>query len=454
MMKMRLFHTLRFACLGVAFTSLSSMTIQLADAGPINLVCDEFPPEQREEISEIIKQVEKTCSEVFGVDVSSIDDDALLELHMNYNDYKRMDREMNDGEFRTNWAFVRASEMQGHVALQPPLEYDVLVETGLPLQTKIMVADVAVYLCTYRAFNNSASHPDWLREGLSGYLGSQALRELGIMGELESEPWTSEEIHTIRRLFKDKPKYDVMSILDGEDKDISRGRLASARSAFIGWLMDIGVFDEMINQASRLGGGSSYEQSLKQATLNAIKTAGVDSPESAFRSWVDAFEPEWREEYRSLTTHGDVWLHTAWNRRNAVCWNKETLGDEDWELTGSVKIYDRESSQLNILLGRTDAGFMSVALGPTFGVTVFHRKFAQDKEKAKWIRLKNQELRTLEMGEWVDFKISKRRDRLFVKVNSERTLRVDVSNIDLDGNWGLGCQVKSAGEWKDVKVER
>jgi len=413
----------------------------------------EFPPEQQDEIRAIVAQVEQTCSEFFGVDVASIVDNASLELHMQYKDYERLDRELNDGAFRRHWSFANFGVMQGHVALQPPLEYSVLREVGLPLQTKIMVADVAVYLCTYRAFRNSASHPDWLRQGLSGYLGSEALRELGIMGELEKEPWTSEEIHTIRRLFEDKPDYDVMSILDGEEEDISDGRLGSVRGAFIGWLIDIEAFEEMISEARRLGGGSTYEERLKQATLDAIKNAGVDSPELTFRTWIDAFEPEWNETYRSLTTHGDVWLHTAWDSNNAYCWNRQELGDGDWEMTGSVKIYKRDKAQLNILLGRTDEGFVSVALGPSFGVTVFDRRYEQGDQKSRWIRLKNQELKSLEMGEWVDFKISKRRSRLIIKINRERPVMIDVAGLDLDGNWGLGCQNKSAGEWRDVVVK-
>ena len=421
--------------------------------GEIEVNVSEFPPDQQEEIRAIVEQVEKTCSQAFGIDVESIVDNASLELHMQYKDYERLDRELNNGAFRRNWSFANFGVMQGHIALQPPLEYSVLREVGLPLQTKIMVADVAVYLCTYRAFNNSASHPAWLRQGLSGFLGSEALRELGIMGELEKEPWTSEEIQTIRRLFEDKPSYDVMSILNGEEEDISEGRLGSVRGAFIGWLMDIGAFEEMISEARRLGGGSAYEDKIKQATLDAITNAGVDSPGIEFRSWIDAFEPEWNETYRSLTTRGDVWLHTAWDSNNAYCWNRQTLGNKDWEMTGSVKIYKRDKAQLNILLGRTDEGFISVALGPSFGVAVFDRRYALGDQKSRWIRLKNQELKSLEMGEWVDFKISKRRSRMIIKINRERPVMIDVAGINLDGNWGLGCQNKSAGEWRDVQVK-
>jgi hypothetical protein len=104
----------------------------------------EFPPAQQDEIRAIVAQVERTCSEFFGIDVASIVDGASIELHMQYKDYERLDRELNDGAFRRNWSFANYSVKQGHVALQPPLEYSVLREVGVPLQTKLRLAEIAV----------------------------------------------------------------------------------------------------------------------------------------------------------------------------------------------------------------------------------------------------------------------------------------------------------------------
>jgi len=162
----------------------------------------------------------------------------------------------------------------------------------------------------------------------------------------------------------------------------------------------------------------------------------------------------WDEERRSLTTRGDEWFHSAWDRRKAMCWNKQTLGSRNWEITGSVKVFDRENTQMDVLFGYTESGFMTVALSPEFGLKVFHCQLEDgDREKDKWVRLETKELRSLEIGEWADFSISKRRDRLIVKINRERPVMIDVSDIDLDGNWGLGCQYRSAGVWRNVVVD-
>lgn len=434
------------ARLAAMFFTLISATA----TADIQLNVAEFPPEQREQLGAIVEQVERTCSEVFGEDVASAVDNALIEVHLQYKDYERVDREMNNGAFRTNWSFVSARTMQAHVALQPPLEYSVLVETELPLQTKIRVANVAVYLCLYRAFENGASFPDWLRRGLAIQIGSMALRELGVMGELESEPWTSTEIHSIRRLFEDEPRFDIEAILENETDDIASGRIGSVRGAFVGWLMELSVLGEVLRHAEQ--GGD--EAQLQAATRAAIAGAGVEDADKAFRDWIDAFDPEWDEEVRSLTTRGDEWFHSAWDRRKAICWNKQTLGKRDWEITGSVKVFDRDNAQMDVLFGYTDAGFMTVALSPEFGLKIFHCQLEDgDRDKDKWVRLETKELRTLEIGEWADFSISKRRNRLIVKINRERPVMIDVGDIDLDGNWGLGCQYRSAGMWRDVVVD-
>lgn len=424
----------------------------------IDIVTVEFKPEQRAQVRQIVDATEQVCAQAFGVDFDDADnggdDDASLELHMQFRDYERVDKELNDGRFRKNWAFANARVMQAHVALQPPIPFEMLLEAGLPVQTKVQIAHEAVHLCIYRAFRNHDSHPGWLSEGLAVHFASEAVRRAGAIGPIEAEPWTSQEIVVVRRLFEDTPGYTINSILSDETKDITSGRLYSVRGAFVAWMIEIGAFDDMIGEARRLGGGSGYADALKGVTLGAIRDAGIEDPDAAFRGWIDHFQPQWEEEYRSLQTLGDVWIQAAFDTRNSICWNHETLGERDWELSGSLRIFEGDKSQMNVLLGRSDSGYISVALGPTFGVTIFHRQLNDGDQKSKWIRLENKEIKSFEMGQWVDFKISKRRDRLMVRINRERPVMIDVKDIDLSGRWGLGCQNKSAGMWKDVRLER
>lgn len=414
----------------------------------------EFPEDQQDELRAIVAQVEQTCSDVFGVDVASTIDNALIEVHLNRHDYQRADREVAGGAFQNNWSFATSRAMQGHVALQPPLEYSVLADTGVPLQTKIRVANVAVYLCIYRAFDRGSSFPDWLRQGLSGHLGSMALREMGVMGAMAMEPWTSTEIHTLRRLFEDSPRYDIEALLNNETDDIPSGRIGTSRGMFIAWMIELGILDEVLAHADRDGWRDDGVERLRDATLRSITGAGVEDVDKAFRAWVDAFDPEWDEERRSLTTRGDEWYHSAWDGRKAMCWNKQSLGSGEWEISGQLKVFKRENAQMDILLGYTDTGFMTVAMSPSFGLKVFRVTLEDgDREKDTWRRLETKELKSFELNEWTDFKVSKRRNRLIIKINKERPLMLDIGDTNLDGNWGLGCQYRSAGVWRDVEVK-
>ena len=420
---------------------------------PIDVVCDEFSAGQCEETNRVVQAVEALSSEYFVFDIDSYEDDAMLELHFQVQDYYNADNKLNGGRFKRNWAFANYGAMQAHVALQPPVPTEVLDAAGLPVQTKVQIAHEAVHLCIYRAFRNHGSHPGWLSEGLAEHMSNEAVRNAGYMGAIEDEPWTCSKINLVGKLFEDKPKYDIDSILSNESKDISGGRLYAVRGMFIGWLREIGAFDDMISEARRLGGGDSYEENLRRATLEAIASAGVENPDAAFKAWVATFEPNWDQRYRSLQTNGEVWLHGAFSSKNAVCWNSQELGDGNWEIAGSFKIFEGEKTQMNILLGRSDTGYLSIALGPKFGVTVFHRKYIDDGKKSRWIRLVDKDIKSIKLDEWSTFKVSQRKGRLMVRINKDRAIRVELGDIDVTGAWGLGVQNKSAGLWKDVQVE-
>lgn len=435
--------------------SILSVVVGSAMGGPIVVVCDEFAQAQVDETSAMVAAAQALSTELFGVDVSAVDDGAILELHLLARDYYNADQRLNDGRFKRKWAFANSAEMQAHVALQPPVPTELLDAAGLPVQTKVQIAREAVYLCIYRAFPNHGSHPGWLRDGLAEYMSNESVRRAGYMGGVEEEPWTCGDIIVVRRLFEDQPDFTIASILDDVSKDISSGRIDSVRGLFIGWLREIGAFDDMIGEARRLGGGSEYKENLKRATLDAISAAGVENPDIAFKAWVGAFEPEWDEVYRSLQTKGNVWMQGAFNRNNSICWNNEELGERDWVITGSMKIFEGDKTQMNILLGRNDIGYVKVAVDTEWGATVFHRVFPVEKNKrSKWIRLGNKEIKANETNKWIDFKISKRRNRLMVKIDKQRPIRIELGDIDVTGRWGLGVQNKSAGLWRDVKVER
>lgn len=429
--------------------------VAMAMGEPIEVVCDEFGPGQCEEMRRLVDAVESKASEVFSDDFSDDEDDALIELHLQLQDYYNADKLLNDGRFRKNWSFANSSKMQGHIALQPPVPTELLDAAGIPVQTKLMIGQVATHLLRYRAFPNHRSHPKWFTQGMAVYVTEEAARSIGMIGSTEDEPYTSTHIVGVIETLEEHSKIGIKTILNEEDiKDVSSGREYAIRGLMMFWLEDLGVLQGIISEARRLGGGDLYVKNLNEAVVNAIAGAGIEDSDSAFRDWLSGFSPKWDEQYRSLQTSGDVWMQGAFSRNNSVAWNSQELGERDWEMTGSFKVFDSEKTQMNILLGKSDAGYISIALGPDFGVTVFYRKYSDNGKKSNWIRLIHKDYQSIELNEWSDFKVSKRRDRLMVRINKDRAIRVELGDYDVSGPWGLGVQNKSAGLWRDVKVDR
>jgi hypothetical protein len=429
--------------------------VAITIAGPIEVVCDEFGFGQCEEMRSLVEAVESKASEIFSHDFSDDEDGALIELHLQLQDYYNADERLNSGRFRKNWSFANSSEMQAHIALQPPVPTELLEAAGIPVQTKLMIGQCATHLLRYRAFPNHCSHPKWFTQGMAVYVTQEAARSIGMLGSSEDEPYTSTHIVNVLETLEEHTKIGIETILNEEDiKDVSTGREYAMRGLMMFWLEDLGVLQDVINEARRLGGGDQYEKNLNKAVVKAIAEAGVEDGDSAFRDWLGGFSPKWHEQYRSLQTSGEVWMQGAFSRNNSVAWNSQELGERDWEMTGSFQIFDSEKTQMNILLGKSDAGYISIALGPEFGVTVFYRKYSDDGKKSSWIRLIHKDIKSIELNEWSDFKVSKRRDRMLIRINKDRAIRVELGDYEVSGPWGLGVQNKSAGLWRDVEVDR
>lgn len=421
----------------------------------IEVVTDEFRQAQQDEVRQIVNAVEQVTSEIFGIDMSQVEDGTKIEMHLLQRDYENAAKALTqNGQLSNDWAFVRTHDKQGHVALQPPVEREVLDSAGLPLQTKVQLARVAAYLCMSRAFETEAWHPDWFSEGLSNHIADEALRSMGGMGTREDEPWTGRPFFIVQEAFEKFPKFTTDQILSDEEKDLSNSQWYAMNGLFIDWLSEIGALDKLIDQADKVPASDAYPKGLETRTRTILSELGVENPDHDFKEWVSSVKPMWNQLTRSLQTTGDAWFHCAFDNTNAVCWKQEPLGDRNWEISGSIQIFEGDKSQMNVLLGQSEAGYLSVAMGPTFGVTVFHRQYTDDGKKSSWNRLEHKEFQTFEKDEWVEFKITKRNDRLMIKINRERPVMVDVSKIDLSGNWGLGCQNQSAGMWRDVKFER
>ena len=103
---------------------------------------------------------------------------------------------------------------------------------------------------------------------------------------------------------------------------------------------------------------------------------------------------------------------------------------------------------MNVLLGGSPSGCISVAFVAGYGITVFN----YHAENNHWQRLGSETVAGINMGEKFSFEIKVRKDQLSVRIEDQEPIRFKLDNISINGPWGLGAQAGSAGIWYDIHV--
>jgi hypothetical protein len=114
--------------------------------------------------------------------------------------------------------------------------------------------------------------------------------------------------------------------------------------------------------ARTAGGGSEHATAVAKAARNALNgDSGMKSCDGEFAKYARLLKPRWEEVYRSLSASGETWIQSAFPSANAIAWRTDDVGVERYELSGEFEIVAGDTHQLNVLLGRTDSGFVQVA---------------------------------------------------------------------------------------------
>ncbi|MCA8943780.1 MAG: hypothetical protein KDB80_14550, partial [Planctomycetes bacterium] len=117
----------------------------------------------------------------------------------------------------------------------------------------------------------------------------------------------------------------------------------------------------------RFGGGDRLAAKASAALLRLV----ADGDAATSDEEIDAFDPQWQQVFRVFETGGRDWEQTGFDR-NAICWRTAPAGTSR-RLNGELRVLPAGTRQMNLLLGRRDDGFVSVAIvaGERGGVTVF-----------------------------------------------------------------------------------
>lgn len=378
------------------------------------------------------------------------DEDAELEVltvHL-YRDpaaYVAAEKELTQGAFERNLAFAHFDTLSAHVALQPPLSDEALAQVGLPAQTLRLLAHEAAHLVRFVRVPNHRSHPGWLADGAASWVDERVKYDLELMDEMEQDPNFSTSLLRVQRLLERDALPTGAEILRDQLDGLEFFERYDVRWLYFRFLMEgkyAKPFRKVRDKVRRLGGGANFTERLFEEILDIWSEKKLATIDKAFREHLVSYEPAWDEVFRALQCNGERWLQAGY-KKNAIAWRREPAGRK-YTLAGELTILPGPRQQMNVFVGRSDAGFFSVAFTAGGGITLFEYLSAT----SAWERRGLVECEGVRLGEPFAFAISVEKDRVSVDVGGRTVVRGEAQSIPLSGPWGLSAQANSAGTWK------
>ena len=330
-------------------------------------------------------------------------------------------------------------------ASEPALE--ALVLTG---PTARRVAHEAVRIYCYGNLANHAALPVWLIEGAASTIAQAVLTSQGMaMESLHEGPFTSSQLGVVLELSKTGKLPTIGSVLAGRVSGLSASEQGAVHAILFQYLLTEkhkSKFRRVLKKANTMKPSPDLAKKLARYAGTILK---VDRVNDDFKKWLAVDAPVWNEVVPSLSRHGDGWASTAYPNLNAVTWKIGAVGKKSWSMSGSFTIFDGPTSQLNLLLGHRDTGFISIALDTEFGATLF--RF--DSQTSVWTEIARHESSGIKKAKSHTFVLSINGPKLTLSIGDEEMLSTSVDEADLSGGWGLGAQAGSAGLWQNLTVK-
>jgi hypothetical protein len=398
---------------------------------------------------EALRQVEavwKLGAELYGVAQDRRREPLDVHVYRTEADYEAEEHKLTGGAFRRNLAFAHHATRSAHVALQPYVSDRTLAAVGLPYLTRSLLLHEATHLIRYHAMANYRSHPNWLADGAAMWLKHRVLAGSEAGAGEDKEPLSSTYVVRTRRLFEAGTLPSVKRILADDLEDLPFYTRYATRWLFFRYLQENHArpIRKTLREARRLRESPAFGQELTTLLAGALGKKRFASLDDGFRHYLRSLEPEWEEVLRSLSGSEQRRVSTAFPQSNAVAWRVEPVGELPYALEGTVTILPNTERQLNILLDRSEDGFVCVALNADHGVTLFEYESA----RSKWHRRGARRHAAVAVNRPFRVRVEVRKGRVDVLIDGKQLLGVDLPDRRLDGAWGLGGLAGSAGIWR------
>ena len=446
MIRSSLFPTMLYSTLAAGLALLASEgTTVTGDHFRVHL--DFSSDVLAEQALDAVEALWPRAGELYGDFELAGDDRLEVHLYRTERAYETAEYGMTRGRFRNNRAFAHWDTKSAHVVLDPPVDASVLEEFGLPDQTLRLLVHEAAHLARFARCESYRVHPAWLGNGAASWIDQAVMEDLGRSDPVE-DPWASQALHELSVIVREDRLPSAREILL-DDLDQLEGReFYAVHETFLRFWKesrDAKALGDAIETVLAADAPDDAD-ALRTAVVDAVPRAVLERLSKGFARYAKGLEPAWNSVFRSLQplpAREDGtrrWLQMAFPETNAVCWRVDRELERRYEVGGRLRILPVGGRQMNLLLARSDEGFVSVAFNAGYGVTVF------DYRGGRWNRVARQEVSGVVEGTEFAFEVSVKNRNLKVEVDGERVVDIDIDR-DLDGPFGLGAQASSAGVW-------
>lgn len=389
---------------------------------------------------------------MLGVAGARREEKPRIHLYASAADYRAIENELTHGAFKDNLCFTHWDSSAAHILFQPSSSKKVLTKTGLPIQTRHVVAHEAFHLACNALAPNYKRLPDWLGDGAASYAEDVVLRRHKWSAGRGLHPFTSTYLHHAQQLLREGKLPEIRDIVRGELKSFDPSTQYGLR-----WLLFC-----FLEEGPKPGSGRRLMRDVlelieKHESEPATLTEAIQSRydefaglNKEFGEFINEFKPKWDEVYRSLDTSGERWPQIAFPEKNAIAWRTSPIRHEAYAVSGRLEILPGEKEQLQLLLARSHQGFISVAFIAGYGVTAFHFRSANQE----WERLGSAETSKVALNQDFSFRVTVDNGEIRIEVDAEPVFSAKLDKKYTRGPWGIGAQAGAAGIWSKLRVQR
>lgn len=373
-----------------------------------------------------------------------------IHLYRDPADFVCREGEITGGRFRHALAFSAFVFRNAHVALQPPLDPEVLEAAGLPRMTCRQIAHEAAHLYCFAVAPAFRDHPSWYSEGAAMWIADRVMRERGLSAGIDGDPVTATRIGIVQGMRASGRAPQLVQVIRNAVHGLASDERYAVEWAVFAFLMQgerRHPFEAALARARRMPPGRDFADRLAARVIEAFGADAMQDLDRAFGRWLAGFEPAWDEEAPALEVRGPRWTQIAFPDAPAAAWRTEAVEGKRIVFRGRLTFLPGHGASAGLLFGSGPDGHLAVTITPD--ATVLR---AFERNTKRWVEIGRARFDPRPAGASIRFQVAVDRDEARIRVGGEERLRRSLGRRSAHGRWGVAVDEGTAVVWDRVRV--